>query len=157
MSYKYIPQENNENFVFPNYDLAEYDVDIIHTINNNSVSGTVTNFTAVLQTSSQISFTHNYTWSGNGAERYVFGNQIHLLSVHMLAAGQNYYKPWREVDIVRSATTGSTTYSGSNTILVQPSQMGLTTFTSGTYYFEIRFIGANSIYPVCITQSLTIT
>ena len=155
---KYIPQYNETNFVYPNFELSEYDVDIIHNINNNSVSGTVTSFVATVTTTTGLTFTHNYTWSKNGAEPFISSSgQIHLLSVHMIAAGQTYFKPWRLVDIVTSGTTGSTTYSGSNTITVTPAMMGLTSFSTGTYYFEFRFIGLKSIYPVCQTLSITVT
>ena len=155
---KYIPQLNETNFVYPNFELSEYDVDIIHNINSNSVSGTVTNFSATTIASTGMTFTHNWTWSKNSAEPYIStSGQIHLLSVHMIAGGQTYFKPWRLVDIVTSGTTGSTTYSGSNTVTVTPAMMGLTTFTSGTYYFEIRMIGLKSIYPICQTLSITVT
>jgi hypothetical protein len=155
---KYIPQLNETNFVFPNYEIAEYDVDIIHDINSNSVSGTVTNFVATVTNTTGITLTHDYTWSKNGAEPFISSSgQIHLLSVHLIAAGQTYYKPWRCVDIVTSAITGSTTYSGSNTITVTPAQMGLAAFSTGTYYFEIRMIGLKSIYPICQTLSITVT
>jgi hypothetical protein len=156
---KYIPQLNNQNFVFPNYDLAEYDVDIIHDINDYSVSGTVTNFVVSgTARTTGITFTHDYTWSKNGAQTFIStSGQIHLLSVHMIAGGQTYYKPWRLVDIVTNGTTGSSTYSGSNTVTVTPSMMGLTTFSSGTYYFEIRMIGLKAIYPICQTLTVTVT
>lgn len=156
---KYIPQLNNQNFVFPNYDLAEYDVDIIHDINDYSVSGTVTNFVVSgTARTTGITFTHDYTWSKNGAQTFIStSGQIHLLSVHMIAGGQTYYKPWRLIDIVTNGTTGSSTYSGSNTVTVTPSMMGLTTFSSGTYYFEIRMIGLKAIYPICQTLTVTVT
>ena len=152
MSNKYIAQINNQNFIYPNNDLPEYDIDITHNINDNSVSGTITNFSGTTITSTRLIFTHNWTWSKNNAESFISASgQIHLLSVHMLAAGQTYFKPWRLVDIVTSGTTTGTTYSGTNTITVTPSQMGLSTFIYGTYYFEFRFIGSNAIYPVCYT------
>lgn len=155
---KYIPQLNETNFVFPNYEISEYDVDIIHDINNLSVSGTVTNFVVSgTARTTGITFTHDWTWSQNGAEPFISSNdEIHLLSVHMIAGGQTYYKPWRCVDII-TTVTGSTVYSGSNTVTVTPSMMGLTTFSSGTYYFEIRMIGLKSIYPICQTLSITVT
>jgi hypothetical protein len=157
MSTRYIPQLNNENFVFPNYDLAEYDVDIIHTLNENSVSGTVTNFSTISVSSSAITMTHSYTWSQNGAERFVTNtNSLRLFSVHALAAGQTYYKPWRLVDVLSETPPFSTSYSGSNNIQITPSLMGLSTFVSGTYYFEFRFIGLKSIYPVCATLQITV-
>jgi hypothetical protein len=157
MSTRYIPQLNETNFVFPNYEISEYDVDIIHTLNENSVSGTVTNFSATTIASTGITLNHSYTWSKNVAEVFVTsGNLLNLFSVHMIAAGQTYYKPWRLVDLVTSASTGISTASGSNTITVTPSMMGLTTFVTGTYYFEFRFIGLKSIYPVCQTLSITV-
>jgi len=157
MSYRYIPQENNENFVFPNYDLAEYDVDILHSINENSVSGTVTNFSATTISASTITLNHSYTWSLNNADRMInSSNEVMIFSVHALAAGQTYYKPWRLVDHVTSTNLNITTLSGSNSITFVPSQMGLTTFVSGTYYFEFRFIGLKSIYPVCASLQITI-
>ena len=156
---KYIPQLNETNFVYPNFEISEYDVDIIHNINGNSVSGTISNFVVSgTARTTGITFTHDWTWSKNGAEPYISNSgQIHLLSVHMLAASQTYFKPWRLVDIVTSGTTGSTTYSGSNTVTVTPSMMGLTSFSSGTYYFEIRMIGLKSIFPICQTLSITVT
>lgn len=157
MSYKYIPQLNETNFVYPNYEISEYDVDILHTLNNNSVNGTVSNFSTISIASSGITLTHDYTWNKNSAEVFVTtSNLLNLFSVHMIAAGQTYYKPWRLVDLVTSISTGITTASGSNTITVTPSMMGLTTFVSGTYYFEFRFIGLKSIYPVCQTLSITV-
>lgn len=73
----------------------------------------------------------------------------------MLAADQNYFKPWRCIDLISSGVTGSTTYSGNNTITVTPTQMGISEFKYGTYYFEFRFIGSKSIYPICYTYSAT--
>lgn len=155
MSRKFIGQVNNQNFIYPNNFLAEYDTEIIHDVNENSVSGTVTNFSATTVNASGITFTHNYTWSKNNAETYVTqGNELMLFSVHCMVEGQDYFKPWRLVDRVSTASTGSTTASGSNTVLITPSQMGISSFDNGTYYFEFRFIGHRAIYPVC--QSIAI-
>lgn len=155
---KYIPQLNETNFVYPNFEISEYDVDIIHNIDSDSITGTVSNFIATVTTTAGLTFTHDWTWSKNGAETFISSSgQIHLLSVHMLAAGQTYLKPWRCVDILTSGTTTGSTYSGSNTIVVTPAQMGLASFTSGIYYFEIRMIGLKSIYPICQTLSITVT
>ena len=161
MSYKYIPQLNETNFVYPNYELSEYDVDILHTLNENSVSGTVTNFSATTIASTGITLIHDYTWSQNGAETFIknfndITNIMPILSIHVLAAGQTYYKPWRLVDLVTKAPPYSISYTDSNNIIITPSMMGLTTFVTGTYYFEFRFIGLKSIYPVCQTLSITV-
>jgi len=156
---KYIPQLNNQNFVFPNYDLAEYDVDVIQDINEYSVSGTVTNFVVSgTARTTGITFTHNYTWSKNSAQPFIStSGNLHILSVHIIAGGQTYYKPWRCVNLVSSTTTINSTYSGSTSFTVTPSMMGLTTFSSGTYYFEIRMIGLKAIYPICQTLTVTVT
>lgn len=158
MSKKYIGQITSTNFVFPNNTLTEYDVEIVQDINDNSVSGTISNFTGTSTTSTGMTFTHDFTWARNGADVFISATgNIHILSVHMLAAGQTYYKPWRLVDIITSGTTGSSTYSGSNTVTVTPSMVGLTTFITGTYYFEVRMIGLKSVYPICQTLSITVT
>jgi hypothetical protein len=159
MSNKYISQVNNQNFIFPNYDLAEYDVEVIQNINDNSVTGTISSFSVSgTSTTTGITLTYNYTWNKNNADIFIDNSgNLHLLSVHMLAAGQTYYKPWRCVEMVSTGTTIYTAYTGSDTIVVTPSTMGLTTFSSGTYYFEFRFIGLKSIYPVCQTLSITVT
>ena len=156
---KYIPQINETNFVFPNYELSEYDVDIIHDINDYSVSGTVTNFiVSGTARTTGITFSANYTWAKNSAEPFITrSGYINLASFHMIAGGQTYYKPWRCVNLVSSTTTINSTYSGSTSFTVTPSMMGLTTFSSGTYYFEIRMIGLKSIYPICQTLSITVT
>lgn len=153
---KYIPQINNTNFVYPNYDLAEYDVDIIHNINDNSVTGTVNSFTVSGVTSTGMTVVWGITWNLNGAEPFIrnIGNYS-TTTLHMLGATQTYYKPWRAVSSV-AVSAGTTTQTTSRADIITPSQLGLTTFTSGTYYFEIRFIGATSIYPVCQTLFITV-
>jgi hypothetical protein len=157
MSYKYIPQLDNENFIFPNYDLAEYDVEILHEINDNSVEGTVSSFSATSISSSSITIQYSWTWLKNNGQVYISpSNLIHLVSVHCLTNTQTYYKPWRLVDLRTDPATGFSTYSSTTTFTITPSQMGVSSFTSGTYYFEIRFIGLKSIYPVCQTLSITI-
>ena len=159
MSNKYIKQINETNFVFPNYEISEYDVELVQNINNNSVTGTVTNFVVSgTARTTGITFTHNYTWVKNNADVFITSSGVlNVLSVHMLASTQTYYKPWRLVDLVTSASTGSTSLSGSNTITVTPSMMGLASFSSGTYYFEIRMIGLKSVYPICQTISVTVS
>ena len=157
MSNKYISQINNTNFVYPNYELAEYDVEIIHNINNNSISGYVTSLSATTVTSSSIIGIYNATWVKNGAE--IFLRQtgfINTISVHCMPAGTLYYKPFVAVSSSSSANTGQSTININNTFSITPSQFGLTSFVTGAYYFEFRFIGGNSIFPVCQTLNLTI-
>jgi hypothetical protein len=73
----------------------------------------------------------------------------------MLAAGQDYFKPWRIVSSQSQTGSTITTYSGHTAFGVAPLSLGLTSFTNGTYYFEFRLVGANAIYPIC--QSYTVS
>jgi hypothetical protein len=157
MSNQYIPQINNQNFVYPNYDLAEYDVDIIHDINNNSVSGVVTSFSAITVSSSSITVRFTNTWVKNGAEVFIRTfetpspiDKLQLFSLHVMATGQEYYKPWRLIDFVNTTSTGATSVTTTNRdVTFTASQLGISSFTNGVYNFEFRFIGLTSVFPVC--------
>ena len=154
MSNKYIQEYQNNNFIYPNNQPWEYGVEIIHDINNNSVSGTVSNFTAVLS-GSNINVSFDYTWSKNGAEPFIADNgNLNVLSVHMMDNAKVYYKPWRMIGFVDSSNITITGKTGTFSTTVTPSQMGVTGFTSGTYYFEVRMIGKRAIFPICIEGSV---
>lgn len=73
MGRKYIKQRTSSNFVYPNNSLEEYDVEIVHDINNNSVTGTTTAISGSSVSSSGITFSFNYTWAQNGAELFSIG------------------------------------------------------------------------------------
>jgi hypothetical protein len=154
MGRKYIKQRTSTNFVYPNNSLEEYDIEIVHDINNNSVSGTTTSITASSVSSSGITFSFDYTWAQNGAEPFVFtGTSYSFLSVHMMEPNTIYYKPWRLVSAVTG--TAASTKSGTVSFTVTPSQMGISEFTNGVYSFEIRMIGKRAIFPIC--QSVNVT
>jgi hypothetical protein len=158
MSKKYIRQEILQDFVYPNNDVSQYDIDVVQNINDNSVSGTLNSLSATTFNSTGLTLTFNYTWNLNGAEPWIRNsNTLSLVSIHMLAPGQDYYKPWRIVASVASTTniTGTTFTGTLTTATITPSSVGLTTFTAGTYYFEFRFIGHLSVYPVCANLDLT--
>ena len=151
---KYIAQRTFYDFVYPNNNKAQYDVnDVVQNINSNIVSGTVTNFVATI-VGGQLQVDFNYTWSKNGAE--VFTNQaggINVISLHVMPAGVTYFKPWRCVDII-TAISGSTGASGVFNDTYSASLLGVPSLSNGTYYFEIRMIGALENY--IITQQYTI-
>ena len=150
MSRKYIRQQNVENFIYPNNVLTQYGVEIVHNINNNSVSGTVTNFTGTTSSATGLTISFNYSWSLNGADPFINEDgDYNILSVHMMDPTALYYKPWRLV--YGKYISPNTTNSGSVSVTLLPSQMGISSFSNGTYYFEIRFIGKKSIDPVCQT------
>ena len=155
---KYIGQVNSDNFVYPNNTLAEYDVEIIHDINNNSVSGTTTGFSALYNGGTgNIGISFTYIWNKNNAEPFIDdNNQLHVLSVHMSDPTKKYYKPWRMISGVTSSNISATTVTDTFLIIVTPAMMGLSYFTAGTYDFEIRFIGKRAIYPICQTTTVVV-
>jgi hypothetical protein len=157
MSRKYIRQVINQDFVFPNNGVYEYDVEIIHDINNNSVSGTITNLSTVSASTTGITLSHDWTWAQNGAETFIDASgNLQLFSVHMMTPDELYFKPWRLVDNVVTANTTGTTFSGTNTFTILPSDFSITGFTSGEYLLEFRFIGHRAIYPVCGSEVITV-
>jgi hypothetical protein len=151
MSRKYVRERIAQNFVYPNKTVSEYDIEIVHDINDNSVSGTTSGFDAYYD-GTNITVSFNYTWSLNGAERWIDDSgKNQLLSVHMMAPNVVYFKPWRLVGNVSTTNLTGTTISGSTSFVVTPAEMGLTTLNIGEYNFEIRFIGHRAIFPVCQT------
>ena len=151
MSRKYIREIINQNFVYPNNQVSEYDLDnLVHDINDNCVSGTVTNVSATTISSTGITIQFSYTWSSNGAEKWVdnAGN-LQLISVHTNDPSQLYLKPWRCVGNVSTATTGNTSYSGTTSVTFTPSNLGVTTFGTGVMYLEFRMIGHRCVVPIC--------
>jgi len=151
---KYIPQRTFNDFVYPNNNKAQYDVnDVVQNINPNVVSGTVTNFVATLVGGS-LKVDFNYTWSKNGAEVFVNqSNEINTISLHVMPAGVTYFKPWRCVDNL-TAVSGSTSASGAYSETFSASLLGVPSLTGGTYYFEIRMIGLLQNY--IIAQQYTV-
>lgn len=155
MSRKYIKQIISQNFVYPNNSKDEYDIEIVHDINNNTVTGTVNSFTATSFTSSAINLSYNFSWNTNGAELFQMENgNYSYISVHMMSPTQVYMRPFRTVLNIESATlyTGTTTFTGTAT--VTPSQLGLTSFPNGNYFYEIRYIGHRDTTVFCGALSL---
>jgi len=148
MSRKYISQVNNENFVFPNYKISEYDIDINHDLKENSVSGYTSGFTATI-TGGSINVSFYYNWLLNGAEPYInTEGDLAILSVHMMTNTNKYYRPWICVYHLDDNTTTLTGLTGTASFTVTPQMVNQGSFTQGTYYFEIRFIGHRAIFPV---------
>ena len=159
MSKKYIKQVNNDNFVFPNNTLAEYDAEIIHDLKENSVQGVLTGFSPLTYSASTesvgVSFT--YQWSLNGAEPFISNdNKLNILSVHMQSPDKKYYKPWICVGQVQDNNVNLTYKTDTFTVFVTPQMMGQTRFTTGTFYFEIRFLGHRAVFPISVSGALAI-
>ena len=159
MSKKYIPQVNNDNFVFPNNKLAEYDVEIIHELKEDSVNGVITGFSPLTfsGTPANIGVSFTYQWYLNNAEPFISNDgKLDILSVHMQSADKKYYKPWICVGQVQDNNVNLTYKTDTFLVWVTPQMMGQTSFSSGTYFFEIRFIGHRAIFPVSISAPLVL-
>jgi hypothetical protein len=162
MSRKYISQVDNQNFVFPNNTVSEYDVDIIHDVNDNCVSGSISNFSVTGVTTTGMTVNFDYIWDLNGATPFTRNSgAVSVLSLHMMGPTQNYYKPFLTVGRfvfsgipVTRIESGVTPGFNRLSFAVTPELMGLTAFTTGTYYFEIKFIGERCVFPVCFSQSI---
>ena len=155
MSKKYIGQIDNPNFVYPNNNLDQYDIEIVHDINNQSVQGSISGFTATSATSTGITLTFFYYWTSNGAEPFILDDgNYSFLSVHMMEPSLTYFKPWRTV--YNAEGSANTEKSDTVTFTVTPAMMGVNSFTSGNYYFEIRMLGKRATYPLNSTLTLSI-
>lgn len=151
---RYIPQTPSNDFVYPNNDKVEYDVNITHDINDNTVDGSISGLTMSFS-GSNLRLQYTYTWNRNGADIWVrdSGN-LGLLSVHFLAPGQEYFSAWRMIDSVSAGTATGTTYSTTIIRYLAPSYFGLTSWPVGNYSFQFRFLGLKQNFIVCDTATL---
>jgi cell division septation protein DedD len=150
MSKKYIKQINSTNFIYPNNTVAEYDVEIIHNVNDNAPIGTVTSATITGATATGMTLNWSGTWDLNNAEPFIQDNtSVTTITIHGMGPTQEYFKPFR---LLEEYTTGVGTpnvnYSG-QTVSLTPALFGLSTFTDGTYYFEFRVVSKLAIAPIC--------
>jgi len=155
MAKQYIKQIDNQSFVYPNNDLAEYDIEIVHSVNENTITGSVTNFVSIFS-GSVINVSFDYTWGLNGAEPFIREDgTMALFSVHMMEPSLTFYKPWNTIGFVTDTNLSDTTKTGHFVVNVYPSQFGLSSFPNGQFYFEIRFIGHREVIPISIGQAIT--
>jgi len=156
MSRKYISQVNNQNFVFPNNVVPEYDLEIIHNINDNCVYGVVRDFSGTT-IGSDLVVSFDYTWDLQGAEPYIRNSSaVAVLSVHAMGPNEVYYKPYKTVgrfffnDIpITRIDSGVTPGFDRLSFTITAASLGIPSLSNGTYYFEVRFIGQRCVYPVC--------
>lgn len=162
MGRKYIGNQQDINYVYPNNIINQYDVEIVHDINNNCVTGTVSNFTGSSYSTTGLTLTFDYTWNLNGAERMLnwTDDATMILSVHgmytpLTAFGspQGYYNPWRMLYHVTGSTVTTSSSGSVNTGVLSPAMFGLSSFPASTAYyeFEIRMISRNCVLPICAT------
>ena len=162
MSRKYISNQQDINYVYPNNVINQYDVEIVHDINNACVTGTVSNFTGSSYSSTGLTITFDYTWSLNGAERMLNFNDsaTMVLSLHGMntpinayGSSQGYYNPWRMLYHVTGSTSTTTSSGSINTGVLTPAMFGLSSFPASpaSFEFEIRMISRNCVLPICAT------
>jgi hypothetical protein len=164
MGRKYITNQQDINFIYPNNVINQYDVEIVHDINDNCVTGTVTNFSAVTYTTTGMTLSFTYNWNLNGAERfyeplesYTMVLSLHGMNTPTNAYGtpQGYYNPWRLLYHVTGTTATTIQTATVTTGVLTPAMFGMSTFPASatSYEFEIRMISRNCILPIC--QTLT--
>jgi hypothetical protein len=158
MSKKYIPEQIELDFVYPNNDVSIYDVDnIIHPINSNIVSGVVSGITqSGVQSSTGITFSCTFTWNRNNAEVFVRDDgNMPVLTVHMMSPQATYTNPWRMIgfqNLSYATYSGASSYTTTRTFTALQDEMGnLTTggFTDGIYKLQFRFIGHDAVTTFC--------
>ena len=155
MSKKYIAQNDVHNFVYANNTLAQYDTEIIHDLKEDTVTGTVSNFNLSIS-SGNLNVTFDYEWYLNSAEPFINNTgQLSVLSLHMTTPDKQYFKPWINVGYISDSNVNLTNKTGSASFSVSPSNAGVSAFVTGNYFFEVRFIGHRSIYPVQLVQNQT--
>jgi hypothetical protein len=150
MSKKYIKQTNSYNFIYPNNTVPEYDVEIIHNINDNAPTGTISSVSVSGVTISGMTLHWSGVWNLNDAEPFVQDNgSVSTISLHGMGPTQQYFKPFRLLEDY-TTTSGTTTVTYTNQILsLTPSMFGLTSFTNGTYNFEFRLVSKRAVLPIC--------
>jgi len=150
MSKKYISQINNSNFVYPNNKLAEYDVEIIHELKENSVSGTTSGFDMSYNSGTgNISISFTYQWYLNSAEPFISNdNKLNILSLHLMTNDKKYFKPWICVGLIQDNNTALSYKTDTQNFVVTPAMVGQASFTDGTYFAEIRMMGHRAVFPL---------
>ena len=158
MSKKYISQINNSNFVYPNYKLAEYDVEIIHELKENSVSGITSGFDMSYDSGTgNVNFSFTYQWYLNSAEPFISNDgKLNILSVHMMSNSKKYFKPWICVGLIQSNDIGLSYKTDTQNFVVTPAMMSQSSFTSGTYFVEIRMMGHRAVFPLNYSDTVTV-
>jgi hypothetical protein len=150
MSKKYIAQINNDNFVFPNNRLAEYDVEIIHNLQENGVTANLYGID-MYNSSGNLHIHLAFDMFLNGAEPFISptNGYLNYMSVHLMTPDKQYFKPWICVDVQQDSDVNANTWSVTNyNLYVTPAMAGVTSFSSGTYYLELRFLGKRCVFPI---------
>jgi hypothetical protein len=163
MSKKFIPQIPNNDFVYPNNDRVEYDQTIVHEINDNCPSGTISGITMTQVSNDEFTLSFDYDINLNGSIPSFIGagdqyDRQSLITVHMMQPNRVWMKPWKLVNnfSVPNASSGQT-FNGTFTANIYSSQMGELYFPPGDYSFEFRIISEECVTPICAVVTYTWT
>ena len=138
--------------------MAEYDVEIIHDLKENTVSGTTSGFSILYDNGTgNLGLSFSYQWYLNSAEPFINNNgKLNILSVHLMSNQKQYYKPWICIGLIQRDNTTLTYVGDTQNFVITPAMMGQSSFTAGKYYAEIRMMGHRVIYPINYSYSVTV-
>jgi cell division septation protein DedD len=165
MGRKYIAQQSDINYVYPNNVLYQYDTEIVHDVNDNCVDGSVSAGSIGSFTTTGMTVSFTYDWSLNNANRFLLQNNTTVIAtlhgMYRPASGSfyddTYYNPWRLLHhITGSSTVTGVTSTSVTTPVLTPSEFGLSSFSNGNYKFEVRLIGEDCVIPTCFEVTGTL-
>ena len=150
MAKKFIRQIIRDDFVFPNEKRSQYGTEIYHDVNNNTPTGEILAIDNPYLSASNISFDVSWSYIRNSSELFqlISGGTYTIITFHLLAPDQDYYKPWRLVEKVTTTNSSINTMYDTTTVSATASDLGLTGLTSGTYILEMRLISKRSVTVV---------
>jgi hypothetical protein len=149
MKQKYIKQVDNQNFLYPNNYLAEYDVNIVHDLIEGNVTGTTTQ-PVLTKNGANIDVSVDYTWDLNGAEPF-YNNQgaLNLINVYFQTPDRQYFDVWVNVYILQTSELNTTATGGTMNFTITPAMMNQASFsTNGNYSITFQCISRRTIYPM---------
>jgi len=154
---RYIKQIDRENFVYPNNSVSNYDNEIIHEVNDNNPTGIINSIDNIVITPASLSFDVNWSYVRNNSELFQnIDGSYTIVSFHLLAPDQIYFKPWKYIGSIKTSDSSITGNTQTTSFSIITTDFGVTGFTSGEYYLETRFIGKRSIEPVCSIFDTTV-
>ena len=140
MKLQYIKQIDNQNFLYPNNTLAEYDVNIIHELLENPPLATTT-VPTLTSNAGNIDVSVDYTWDLNGAEPFIDNyNKLNMIYVTFQTPDRPYFTNWMNVYIVQTDDITTTSTGGTLNFTITPQMVGQTSFSTNGYY-SITFQG----------------
>lgn len=165
---KYYPEKLDNDFVYPNNKQYSRDVNIVHSFNDNNVTGELVASSISSQTQSLVRlsfqprifrnnskyFIHNINNTGT-----IINASIVFWTYHVLLPGEESVNNWRVIGKAQVNSNGTdyrnwsfyngVNYSAQQVIELRPEDFGLSVLPSGEYKFEIRFYGYNNVYRLC--------